>query len=935
MRPKAIKRTALASILAFSLALPLVGFGGLATAAPANAGLQSPSEFTACVDRQKTAAVVILMDESKSVYGSDPQNNRLQGVQMLVDELADLATDHQAKVNVKLAGMGAEYKIRSSGADWHTLAKGSESEVSSLKESAASTWNGQSGAGYSNKQGTDIWSALDAVKQEFSSRSEISCRLLLFFKDGEDWQYYARDNSKVSLPEAQELRDGKKFHDADEIGGADICRNLGLADALRSADIYTVVAALGKGSPEKFAQLESLAVGTGVDGSKCGAQPGKGSFVRVSEAKYLQQDFANLLGTKADVKNGSLTFRLSPGLSSIRIVSSAITDSYKITPPKECSSNGTKNVNAGSDNKGTFGQAVNWNKTGYGASSGGAPSSVRVVIHHEPTSSDYSCWSGQWNISASEQTLSSRKFDANLKAVAKFSEGDGDNPVLFPGKSQKFKVILQRIDDPTVELEPEEINADLDYFVTGTLFDPEGQEIDTLFDDNGAVLPQGDVFTTNQTLSIDKGWPIGTYKVRLNLNIQVVSSNVPLNPMQTEIPIIVGNTIKAPTVIGPVVIGTISGSSTSHGTIKVQGGEKDACIDFSTAELKLTAAPNGVEQYKISGTCVTIPSGQTVDVPFDISPAEGSRANSVGAVDGTLALKAQLIESASTFLPMAAADFHAYQDAAPNDVARWILIVVFMVLSMLLAYVLLVIISKYVARFPSSKAVTELHLQSIAIPVKVTKFEIKSTSDKRIEQLLDDLDLPIFVRVEKNRKVANVSGNQIYAKSSGTKLASAGFAQTDSESVGFGGPSVAGTPENFAHPAIGLGLQNTWMLLFNPNELLGKTVDDNFTANAQLIVIIDANAPIEKKMQLVSQAESALAGPKLEKLVAGLNKPAEQKSTKKKKKDKGDEDPGDSTGVPTQAPFDPWGPTPTPNKPASTNTTASPNATPQNDPWAF
>jgi hypothetical protein len=942
-----LKSKLLTSLGLISLILSPVLLGSTASAKPFHVEAKPTSDFTSCVDRQKTGAVIILMDESVSVYKSDSMGNRLQGVQIFIDELADLATDHQAKVKVRLAGMGAAYKVRSGGDSWQTLEKGSDSTVQSLKDSAAGSWQSKTSNGFSNKSGNDIWGALDNAKQDFNSQSDISCKLLLFFKDGEDWQYFARDDSKVKLPEAQELREEGDFHGADEIAAEDICRNLGVADSLRSADIYTVVAALGSGSPEKFGKLEALAVGSGADGTSCGDQPAKGDFIQVENATRLQQDFATLLDSNITILKGSREFRLSPGLTSIRIVSSAVTDSYKIVPPTQCSNNGAKKVDVDSESTGTFGQAVNWKKINYGASASGVPSSLRIVIHHEMQSKDFSCWSGQWKIVASPNTLTSIKFDANLKAVVKFNEGDGFNPVLFPGKSQKFKVILQRIDDPALVLTPGDINSDLDYEARATLYSPDGEEIDTLFDSGsyGGLLPKSAFFEEDQTLNIDKKWGIGTDKIRVVLNVRVLDSDLLLNPMQTETPVIVGNLIKAPTVTQVVSLGTISGASASHGVLKVHGGDKDACILLDRAKVNLTAAPVGVN-YSLSGECVKIPANENVDVPFNISPIAGSKGAAVGAVDGTFKFQAQLIDSTSTLLDMPAVSFHGYQDAAPNDAARWALIVLFMGLSGLFAYLLLIALSKYVARFPTQHAVRQLHLQSLAVPIRVARYEIKSAEESSIEKLLDDIDRPTWVNVEKNRRAAISSGVRLESRSSGLRLASAGYAESTGQFVGIGGPAVAGAPHENKQAIIGLGLQNTWMILFSEAELIGKVADDNFAAIGQLILIIDANAPIEKKMQLSSSAEAAL-GQQLPKLIELANRKPEQKkssgektksvkNSKAGKKAKEESSTDSSSSTPQQT--DPWAfgtPSTSQSNSSSSASTNQPSSKPTDDPWSF
>jgi hypothetical protein len=867
-------------------------FGAVVPAAYSAPGKQSakpPQDFTACVDREKSGAVVILMDESKSVYESDPTNNRLQGVQIFIDELSDLAKYRQAKVQVKLSGMGAAYVSRSGG--WQTLEKDSAGVVSSLKQNADSTWNGKSGTGYSNKEGTDIWGALDGVKQDFNSLATVNCKLLVFFKDGADWQYYARDGKAVKLPEAQDLREQGKFHEADELGAADICRGLGVADSLRSSDIYLVAAGLQNKATDNFEKLQALAEGYG-DGYRCGDEVAKGSFFRVESAASLQQDFAAALEGQIDVAAGNRTFRLSPGLTSIRIVSSGLTSSYQVVPPTACNGSGETKIGVDSAATGSFGQAVNWTRTNYGQTGSNLPASLRVVISHDIKSTDYSCWSGAWKVKATPETLTSLKFDANLKAVIKFAE-NATNPVLFPGKSQKFSVVLQRIDDSSVDLKPEDVNSDLDYYAEASLFQPNGDVIDTLFDSGeyvGGRLPKSGFYNSTQTLSIGDKYATGQYKIRITLYVKVLDSNIDLIPVQTESPIIVGSPIKAPEVLGLVQLGTISGSSATTGKIQVRGSDRDTCILFNQGLVKLTAAPDQVS-YGISGECAKVPAGQTVELSFQISPKPGSKLNAVGSVDGYLLLKAQVIDSASTVVDLLPAKFSGRQDAAPNEEARWLFVIGFMILSGLVSYLMLYLLSRAVAKFPPQKAANQL--QSLGITVRVGRYDVSPVSGS-FESAVADLDRPQWVQVDKGRRSALVNGQELLAKSSGLRLAAAGYAVVQGEQIGVGGPAVSGGPSGTANPVIGLGLQRSWFLLIPRSEVEGKSADDSFSAIGELVVIFPATSNESDRLALIRTAESTISQ-KIESIVKSSTqravtqkeKPAKTEKVKeKKKKDK-------------------------------------------------
>ena len=89
-----------------------VGFVGLSASENSEAAVSEDFDFAACVENQGIGSVMVLMDESGTVYGangqppSDPENLRIAGTELLIDDLQTLSSQTGSDINVNLAGFG-------------------------------------------------------------------------------------------------------------------------------------------------------------------------------------------------------------------------------------------------------------------------------------------------------------------------------------------------------------------------------------------------------------------------------------------------------------------------------------------------------------------------------------------------------------------------------------------------------------------------------------------------------------------------------------------------------------------------------------------------------------------------------------------------------------------------------------------------------------
>jgi hypothetical protein len=314
------------------------------------------NDLVTCIREQRSISVLFLVDTSQSLTKTDPDGQRVVGLDAAIDGLEDLSTltdDFEpTEVFVEFADFGTSTR-RSfpARAPWQKFT-GDESQLKAqLSEFAARD----------RSEDTDYVAALDpwlnrsdparpaeelGALELLESAPQGSCRLLIWFTDGQfdiDFQGTPKELNWI-LPPFQ-VSSNAVEPAAEELGVGRLCDSDGLADTLRSGPItegsgaYLVVVALGQ--TDSFDLIRAVAVGQGVAG-QCGAKPARGEFQQAGTLGALIYSLAlpvrpadvllegdvvtctdEFDGSVLEVSSCEKTFRLSVGVRAFNLLTLA------------------------------------------------------------------------------------------------------------------------------------------------------------------------------------------------------------------------------------------------------------------------------------------------------------------------------------------------------------------------------------------------------------------------------------------------------------------------------------------------------------------------------------------------------------------------------------------------------------------------------------
>lgn len=851
MSPSNFTRKLLATLTAIA-----VGLGGLLFVQPATAEDGDPQalDFAACVAAQGTGSVLVLMDESDTVYGtngrppSDPSNLRVAGAQLLIDDIQRVVDASSTPVNVQLAGFGDNYVTRSSG--WTAIRPGDQGVSANRLKTEVAVFASRPTDG--NQIETDLWTAIDGARTEFNS--QVQCKLLVFFKDGLDFQKFdAANSSPHKLADVQELLEEAsastsvtKARQAAALAAADLCRPKGLADGLRGDGIFLISVGLGEGD---FSELQALTENTNRD---CGELPGRGYLLRAENPRDLINLFARTLNPSnlAAEFDGSFTFEMSPALSTISIVTSGMTagGQYFITPPPACPAAVRTSFNsAAAQSSGSFGTGVQWNGAGY------AEGEVLRIFINRTSNSNLDCWSGVWTVDPGTQARSALSLEADLQPVAVFTS---ENPSVQPGQTISFQPLLRKISAPGESgtrglpgLTGEDLHPDLRVSLTGSVFNPQGVEILQLF--SGAALSAADLGRA-EDIFIPEELPLGNYLVRLTLSLDVVGIDISLNDVRSETVVEVRGPIPLPTVEGIAQFPEILGSSPSSTKVLItNSADKPVSLVFSSATVSTTQAPEGATDYKVAGSAerLEIAAGESVEVELFLSPDTSEQVQFAGQISGSLFIP---VEADGERLPanfQLEVPFKAEQLPDQNLVLLILFTLLFLFLGTVLTVGAIWLVSYRVSRFPKARKIQENVLQSVTLDA------VLDASGLQLLQPLPAFESDQWQPIQvMNRRAVMAGFHQLRAKSPGLRLGQIGHAQVaDPTLLGWGmsGSGAEVDRKNFK-PRSGLDLQQNFFVTVRPEDLMNS----DSQIRAQVTFISSLNS-FESNEDLVESARAS------------------------------------------------------------------------------
>lgn len=300
----------------------LLGITSTGIAASPNSSELTESEktFSKCVDEKRNVSVLYLVDESKSLQKSDPQNRRVDAIEGSIRAFYSMVKSSKNlkkpfAVDIKIAGFSNGYASRS---NWVRLEQGADNFAKADENLESLLQNVANIGGRNTVPFTNTSAGLqNSINEIVSARNsdQTSCRMLLFFSDGE----MDLDNNPNSLNE-QEQRGLKTT----------ICGKDQIADQLRQNEIFTATIGLsvmvGDSKPN-LGLMELLSTnrgeysrtrktGSGVFSlTSCGTLPAYGAHVESSNPDDLVK---NLIKFTPDAPNSPVTLgRCSEEFSAI------------------------------------------------------------------------------------------------------------------------------------------------------------------------------------------------------------------------------------------------------------------------------------------------------------------------------------------------------------------------------------------------------------------------------------------------------------------------------------------------------------------------------------------------------------------------------------------------------------------------------------------
>jgi hypothetical protein len=820
---KVTLRKFFALIALSALALAGAPFISPSVAVPAAA----TRDFSACVQNKQAGAVMILMDESGSVYGtkekpgSDPKNYRITAAMILLDKLQQVSDAFNAPISIMLAGLGDDFKVRSSGSNgWLSLEPGKDNRASLANQ--VGTW--KSKPADKNSTETDLYSSLQGAQLAFASQTD--CKMLVLFKDGKDFQFFNKEvKTPVSDPEIQALLDAGNAPEASKKAADEICREAGTADGFRDSEIYLLAVALGSGSVNnEFERVKNVVEG----GGGCGNEPGYGKLLLSSDPAELPQLFNKSLdpGWEPSTRQNSFTFNMTNALSGISILTSGelgAFDEYTIEPPKTCLG-GKQQFKRNGETQGSFGSGVEWVSQWY------STETFKIIVNKTDGETKNNCWTGTWNVkptgSGGGSSSSVIEFDANLQALASFGEEDF---YLIPnGESKDFALSLSKV-SPRSDVDLATLDKSLSFSISGQLEDVKGNVIQTVF--SGVSR---DAIAAAQSLN-PANLQVGDYRLVMTLNTAVEGLGVALRPVRTEQIVEVRNKNRTPKVSQVVAFGDIDGKRTVEREVTFQGSpDAEFTLDFSPSSsvVKAVQYPEGLS-YKFANSSenlsVKIPKGNSeTKVLIAIQVAGDGPVNKRGPVSGDLEILATPVGSESNAESLKI-PFTANQTPESNPVLQWVFIAVFTILALLITAGALMFVGWLVARFPKPQAAINQGLESIEIPghIKDNQFV---PSGSNISERVNNTNNWTAVGIASNRRTAQLSGRTFVSKAPGLNLGSTGHAILSAEEGNYAGWSTGDVEvdtKKSLTPRIPLHLQNSAVVLIGSQHLESNSNSPN------------------------------------------------------------------------------------------------------------
>lgn len=632
--------------------------------------------FSQCASGAGSADVLILLDQSQSLQGSDPANLRVPAAVDFLEQIKEFADDAEVQVNVQVAGFDGDFR----GGKWRELNDGSTAQVRADAEEVGRQADGR---------GTDYVNALNGAREQFAGQRS-DCQMLVFFTDGEydvDNAYGVKKYSKES--EKGENADWAKV----EQDGKDLLcdSKRGPLNSMRKSGVYIVGIGLEKGESGQLEFLRKIA-----SGQECGNAPesDRWAFLEATDARNLIFELSRVTapndydGSTDDRGQGSFEFGLDPIITSASVMAQAGNEDLqmKLVNPKG------EVVAASSDEGETTEAGVSIRTANVG------PATTRFRLQAQPGRD----LAGRWSVRFSPKPGKAGAKGVSTKGTVKVRSDL--RPVLVDPQ-------------PAWQTgEPVTVTAQVENKTSGQIV-PAGElpdaEMSLEYRDSAgrvtSLVPPTPVSDWAGGLPITQNLPLGEGRLALTLRVQMQAKpTTRLAPQARSYPL----QVKAPPNYPPVAAGLVTltsakggvaeGVDPSAGTITITG---PGCVWLDPAKTVVESLPQGLaeEQIRIQSpastqqTCISAVEGQASTIEVEAVPD----ASGYGAYSGTLTL--QTLPSDGSYEPLPVTIPFIAERANPVDRGLQIIVlVVGLLLGLGIPAGILFIVRARTARIPVS-----------------------------------------------------------------------------------------------------------------------------------------------------------------------------------------------------------------------------------------
>ena len=831
--------------------------------------------FSTCVASTKVGSAALVFDASGSLQTTDPNNMRVPAAQLLVTRLSEMATALSATIEARVWTFAVNADAISS---WRKLdARGADSINADIDKLAGAN------KGFE----TDYWTALNVASKDLREHAAdkapsggAACTLLVFLSDGEfeiDARLNAREQKDYGttkpIPGVEEtqLTSNAAAEQVSAAAVTDLCRDGGVADALRADNTYMVSVGLSSQQAPNFGLLQSIAVGpvngTADAGATCGSLQPRGQFVQANGMKDLLLAFDaadavgnSSIGTDANGMPLNGVVACPPGVdpcpvetSRVFVLDSALTSltllaifdkpgiELSLLPPA---------VEGGPEPQ--------WVSINSGSSSGSlsvgdvplsyhwyAPqvmSAVSVTLNGKALPAN---WSGVWTVSFRD--AQSRNGDSPGDVKVSFRSDislrlSADSPhELVRASSSDLSFNLARTDGSVIAgLDPAPQSISISAYLKGNAGNE--QILSASGADAMALLAPGH----SLTWAVPDTLPVGQATMVTSIDL-VTAGGISLEPQDVTETVSVRAPYILPTISNAIDFGTVRGTVPATGTIEVRG---PGCVWVDTAAaMAYTVMPQQLtpEQLTYSteadsaDNCLSVGPSQTRKLNVTLAPQTLASGELRGGLSVHLIPEGSRQAEVATVVPLQASFM-----LKPNGLVFAIVMTASLLICLGGPVLALIWSRRMAARF----APTLTGVQAAVVDCVFDGATVQTTAT------------PAWAfcgQPHNGRHEANITSAMKVQAKAGLNLNEPGYAQVVSPgAIGVG--SVSPHLTRAGAPVMRLGLANEWAFLADAAQFAGDG-----TVNGQLVVFVPAARPDVNRGEDVQRA-AAEAGERLSKV---------------------------------------------------------------------